>query len=211
MDEKALVKKLEQEGFGNTYVWQDGPNASYPDHTHAEETAHIVLSGEMTLTMGGKTQTYRMGDPLRRACRRCTFGAHGTARLPVSDRRAADMIPVKRPLREEERALLDFLLSADFPGRDQLRAQGQVVTVAGECECGCGTIEFQVEASCAAARLEKPIPIEAYRDALDVLLFTREGFLEMLEIVFYADPPQRPYPRPEQLKLWYRPKNVTSS
>ena len=51
MDEKQLARTLEQEGFGNTYVWQDGPNASYPDHTHAAETAHIILSGEMTLTM----------------------------------------------------------------------------------------------------------------------------------------------------------------
>jgi quercetin dioxygenase-like cupin family protein len=62
MDEKALAKKLEQEGFRHTFVWQDGPNASYPDHTHPEETAHIVLSGEMTLTMGGKAETYRVGE-----------------------------------------------------------------------------------------------------------------------------------------------------
>jgi mannose-6-phosphate isomerase-like protein (cupin superfamily) len=62
MDEKALAKELEREGFGHTYVWQDGPDASYPDHTHAEETAHLVLSGEMTLTMGGKSETCRAGD-----------------------------------------------------------------------------------------------------------------------------------------------------
>jgi quercetin dioxygenase-like cupin family protein len=76
MDEKALAKKLEQEGFRHTFVWQDRPNASYPDHTHAEETAHIVISGEMTLTMGGKTQTYR-------ACERCDVpaGALHSARM----------------------------------------------------------------------------------------------------------------------------------
>jgi quercetin dioxygenase-like cupin family protein len=62
MDEQALANKLREEGFGHTYVWQDGPNAYYPDHTHAEETAHIVLSGEMTLMVGGATQTYRAGD-----------------------------------------------------------------------------------------------------------------------------------------------------
>jgi mannose-6-phosphate isomerase-like protein (cupin superfamily) len=62
MDEKALAKQLEREGFGHTFVWQDGPNAFYPDHTHAEETAHIILSGEMTLTMNGKTETFREGD-----------------------------------------------------------------------------------------------------------------------------------------------------
>jgi mannose-6-phosphate isomerase-like protein (cupin superfamily) len=62
MDERKLAEQLRAEGFGHTYVWQDGPNAHYPDHSHATETAHIVLSGEMTLTMGGKTGTYRAGD-----------------------------------------------------------------------------------------------------------------------------------------------------
>ncbi len=62
MDERQLAQSLEQEGFGHTYVWQDGPNASYPDHTHTTETAHIILSGEMTLTMDGKSHTYRAGE-----------------------------------------------------------------------------------------------------------------------------------------------------
>ena len=62
MDEQSLAKKLRDEGFGHTYVWQDGPNAHYPDHTHAVETAHIVLTGEMTLTMDGEAHTYRVGD-----------------------------------------------------------------------------------------------------------------------------------------------------
>jgi mannose-6-phosphate isomerase-like protein (cupin superfamily) len=62
MDEKLLATELHREGFTHTYVWQDGPNAHYPDHTHHEETAHIVLSGEMTLTMGGQTRTYRQGE-----------------------------------------------------------------------------------------------------------------------------------------------------
>ena len=62
MSEQALTKRLRDEGFSHTFVWQDGPNASYPDHTHDEETAHIILSGEMTLTMDGKSQTYKVGD-----------------------------------------------------------------------------------------------------------------------------------------------------
>jgi quercetin dioxygenase-like cupin family protein len=62
MDEQSLTKKLRAEGFTHTYVWQDPPNAHYPGHTHPAETAHIVLSGELTLTMAGKTQTYRAGD-----------------------------------------------------------------------------------------------------------------------------------------------------
>jgi len=62
VDEKQLARTLEQEGFGHTYVWQDGPNASYPDHTHAAETAHIILSGEMTITMHGQSHTYGAGE-----------------------------------------------------------------------------------------------------------------------------------------------------
>ncbi|HTT33019.1 MAG TPA: cupin domain-containing protein [Methylomirabilota bacterium] len=62
MNEKELARQLEKEGFSHTYVWQDGPSVFYSEHTHAGETAHIILSGEMTLTMNGKSETYRAGD-----------------------------------------------------------------------------------------------------------------------------------------------------
>lgn len=60
--DRELRKKLESEGFSHTYVWQDGPGAHYPNHTHAGLTAHIILDGEMTLTMAGESKTYRVGD-----------------------------------------------------------------------------------------------------------------------------------------------------
>jgi quercetin dioxygenase-like cupin family protein len=62
IDENALRKQLENEGFSHTFVWQDRPNAFYPDHTHAGLTAHIVLDGEMTLTTAGKSRTCRAGE-----------------------------------------------------------------------------------------------------------------------------------------------------
>jgi quercetin dioxygenase-like cupin family protein len=62
MDEKALAEQLRREGFAQTYVWQDRPHAHYSDHTHPTETAHIILSGEMTLTTASGTATYREGD-----------------------------------------------------------------------------------------------------------------------------------------------------
>jgi mannose-6-phosphate isomerase-like protein (cupin superfamily) len=61
-DLKLLERQLHDEGFLHTYVWQDGPNTSYPDHTHASETAHIVLDGEMTLTQGGSTKAFGVGE-----------------------------------------------------------------------------------------------------------------------------------------------------
>jgi quercetin dioxygenase-like cupin family protein len=62
MDENTLAAKLVSEGFSRTYVWADAPGAQYPDHVHETETAHIILAGEMTLTMDGKAQTYRVGE-----------------------------------------------------------------------------------------------------------------------------------------------------
>jgi quercetin dioxygenase-like cupin family protein len=69
MDESSLTRQLLDEGFSNAYVWEDRPNAHYPDHTHSSETAHIILRGELTLTMSGKSETYRQGD-------RCDVPAH---------------------------------------------------------------------------------------------------------------------------------------
>jgi len=62
MNEQELAQQLKREGFPHTYVWQDGPGTHYADHRHATETAHIILSGEMTLTMNGRTETYRAGE-----------------------------------------------------------------------------------------------------------------------------------------------------
>jgi quercetin dioxygenase-like cupin family protein len=62
MDEEKLRRSLMREGFSRTYIWEDAPNTSYPDHTHATETAHIILGGEMTLTMAGESRTYRAGE-----------------------------------------------------------------------------------------------------------------------------------------------------
>ncbi len=62
MDRAALEVQLHREGFSRTYIWEDRPNAYYPDHTHPTETAHIILEGEMTLSTAGETRTYRAGE-----------------------------------------------------------------------------------------------------------------------------------------------------
>jgi quercetin dioxygenase-like cupin family protein len=62
LDESELRKKLEAEGFAHTFVWEDGPQAFYPDHTHDGLTAHIILDGEMTLKMNGEARTYCVGE-----------------------------------------------------------------------------------------------------------------------------------------------------
>jgi len=62
MSEREFIARLQGEGFSHTYVWEDGPHARYGNHAHPVETAHIILRGELTLTMGGQSQTYREGD-----------------------------------------------------------------------------------------------------------------------------------------------------
>jgi len=62
MTERELEQQLHNEGFEHTYVWKDAPHANYPAHTHGALTAHIVLDGEMTLTIAGKSKTYRTGE-----------------------------------------------------------------------------------------------------------------------------------------------------
>jgi mannose-6-phosphate isomerase-like protein (cupin superfamily) len=62
MHVRDLEEKLQSEGFRHTYIWQDGPNAYYPDHSHPVETAHIILDGEMTLTQNGQKHTYHAGE-----------------------------------------------------------------------------------------------------------------------------------------------------
>ena len=61
-NEETLHRQLKSEGFRRTYAWEDAPNTFYPEHTHPTETAHIVLSGELALTMNGNTCVYRSGE-----------------------------------------------------------------------------------------------------------------------------------------------------
>ena len=61
-NEETLHRQLKSEGFRRTYAWEDGPNTFYPEHTHPTETAHIVLDGELELTMNGNTRVYRAGE-----------------------------------------------------------------------------------------------------------------------------------------------------
>jgi len=62
MNEQKAIEKLKQEGFTQVYTHEDAPNAYNPNHTHESLTAHIIIEGEMTLTMNNETKTYKVGD-----------------------------------------------------------------------------------------------------------------------------------------------------
>jgi Cupin domain len=62
MNVGQLESRLHQEGFSRTYVWEDAPEVFYANHTHSTLTAHVILSGEMKLTVNGESRTYYPGD-----------------------------------------------------------------------------------------------------------------------------------------------------
>lgn len=62
MEVNEFESGLYKEGFRHTHVWRDAPETFYPDHTHETLTAHIILDGQMTLTMNGKAETYYVGE-----------------------------------------------------------------------------------------------------------------------------------------------------
>jgi quercetin dioxygenase-like cupin family protein len=62
MDEREWSQKLREEGFSRTYKWEDAPGAFYPEHSHPTATVHVILSGEMTLTIEGNAQSFRTGQ-----------------------------------------------------------------------------------------------------------------------------------------------------
>jgi hypothetical protein len=111
--------------------------------------------------------------------------------------------PDPRPLTSTEQGLLEFLLSVEFPGRAELRAQVESVQAAGACDCGCGTLDLAVHPSAPRSSCREPIPIEAYNATTEVLLFVRDGRLSRIEVVPCGGARHpAPYPRPEDLTLW---------
>ncbi|SNT64634.1 hypothetical protein SAMN05421812_117154 [Asanoa hainanensis] len=48
-----------------------------------------------------------------------------------------------RPLTQRERAVLEALLTVDFPNVDTLRRETAEVVVVDICGCGCPSIDFQ--------------------------------------------------------------------
>lgn len=115
-----------------------------------------------------------------------------------------------RPLNPQEQALAEFLLSADCPGRYDLKRQLASAEAVSLCECGCGTVNLRVGSASRRANCREPIPVEAYGDGVDVLLFVRDGVLDSLEIVDHGDARPVPYPKPEELTLWVPPQRSSA-
>jgi hypothetical protein len=95
-----------------------------------------------------------------------------------------------RSLIPEERAILEFLLVKPFPGRDQLLAQLDQVSVAGStCGCGCESVGLTVNGSAPPASVSERVPTEAFGadpsgEQVGVLLHVIDGY--MAELEFYS-------------------------
>lgn len=62
MTEDEWKAALRAEGFHEVYIWHDGSDVFYPFHSHEGITAHVILSGGMTLEMNGEQRVLHAGE-----------------------------------------------------------------------------------------------------------------------------------------------------
>ncbi|MEO5662975.1 MAG: hypothetical protein ABIR39_06800 [Nocardioides sp.] len=106
---------------------------------------------------------------------------------------------MERELTERERAVLDFLLSADFEDVDDLRRQAASVLVTGGCECGCPSIDFGHPDVGPGIN---PVVNAEIKDTNDTLfVFTQGPWLAGIEYVGYDDQPAQ-LPDPAALVIF---------
>jgi hypothetical protein len=113
-----------------------------------------------------------------------------------------------RPLTPEERDALAFLLTADFPGAEELRAQVPFAEASGRCPCGCATVGLKVDpARAAAANVVERVPVSASSKSgsAGLLLFVADGYLSCLEI-YPSDGTPSVFPPPSA----FEPPHVTA-
>ena len=109
-----------------------------------------------------------------------------------------------RPLTVLERMVLQKLLTVEFAGAGDLRAQLPHTLVVGCCTCGCATITLAVDASSAApAAVTSGAAVSAgitdeEQDAGVVLLVDDAGYMSYLEVYSIGDP-VREFPAVEDI------------
>ena len=113
-----------------------------------------------------------------------------------------------RPLRQNERALLNALTELEFDGAALLREQLNHMSARKSCECGCGTISLRVDRSVvgpvnfstALAPSEAAVHDETGQEIGGLILFVRDGYASGLEIFTWEDP--APLPPVERIRTY---------
>jgi hypothetical protein len=84
-----------------------------------------------------------------------------------------------------ETAVVDHLLSIDFPGVEALRAQVAGMTVAPDCTCGCGSFTIDTSAEAPLAAGAPPMTPSAFADTgVELFLSVNGGRLTGAEISY---------------------------
>ena len=124
-----------------------------------------------------------------------------------------------RKLTNQERAVIEFLLPAEFPGSDEYRVQLESAVVAERCPCGC--LEFLVVPDAASPSADdRGMSIAAWSEEqlVDLALETRGGYVRGDSLMWYGEDAHRLQPdlstfaititRPEDRRLqrptWWR-------
>lgn len=129
----------------------------------------------------------------------------------ISD--AMTPVPVPpRALTDAERAVLEFMLSADFPGAARLRAQIPHARVVAVWSPGLPSVDLAVDAPSAGADAahevadgEIPAGSEvrdpAGRYVGEVIVWVEDGWLSALEYAWVTDEPPHDLPDTARMKL----------
>jgi len=115
-----------------------------------------------------------------------------------------------RPLSEAEKGILETLLTAEFPGVEELRAQVAEAWVVAECPCGCPTVDLWVAPDVPASSVTThnhlaPVkgwvtPVADERHG-KILLCVGDGRMTGLEYVSYDNPAPSEWPSLDRLAV----------
>jgi len=62
---KEQIKKLQEEGYQNIFVWSDSKGTYYDWHTHPYEEIRVMLKGEMIINTKKQKFHLKPGDVLK--------------------------------------------------------------------------------------------------------------------------------------------------
>jgi hypothetical protein len=119
-----------------------------------------------------------------------------------------EFVPITPPrlLNSDEEAILQFLLSADFQGREQLLKQAKSARVIEKCQECLSLIIFVDKLPETIADVKRRVPVHAQGVDLDggimqILLHVVHGYLDEIEIYRVDFESVKGMPKPNLLKF----------